>query len=87
MQVVLLFLLATYATRTINILRLDFIVAVTLIAPKFQTNGYRSYMGVIAPSTTYTFFYALPCTFLLGYFLPLFLHQAQGEVSRRSCHY
>lgn len=80
-QVMLILLLAAYATRTINVLRLDFIAAAVLIAPLFQANGYRSYMGVIDPSTTYTFFYALPCVFLLAYFLPLFLLREQSVVS------
>lgn len=86
-QAALLFLLAAYAARTINVLRLDFIVAAALIAPLFQTNGYRSYMGVIDPSTTYTFFYALPCAFLLGYFLPLFLRREQGPAVVPPHHY
>ncbi|MBX2974413.1 MAG: hypothetical protein KF797_15055 [Flavobacteriales bacterium] len=80
-QAVLIFLLAAYATRSINVLRLDFVAAAVLIAPLFQANGYRSYMGVIDPSTTYTFFYALPCAFLLAYFLPLFLRREQSTAS------
>jgi hypothetical protein len=44
-------------------------IAAVLITPLFQTNGYRA-MGIIDRSTTYTFFYALPCIFLLLYFLP-----------------
>jgi hypothetical protein len=55
---------------TKNVLKFDFILAAALITPFFQTNGYRDYMGIIDPCTTYTFFYALPCIFLLLYFMP-----------------
>lgn len=50
----------------------NFLLAAFLITPLFQTNGYRSYMGIIDPATTYTFFYALPTIFILIYFTPLF---------------
>lgn len=83
LQALLLFLLAAYATGHLDPRRLDVLGAAVLIAPLFQANGYRSYMGIIDPSTTYTFFYALPCAFLLLYFLPLFLHQCQGRVSEQ----
>jgi hypothetical protein len=69
-QIVLIILLAMAITGSTNILKLDFMIAVVLVTPFFQTNGYRSYMGIIDPSTTYTFFYALPCAILLLYLLP-----------------
>jgi hypothetical protein len=52
-----------------SILKLDFLFAAILITPLFQTNGYRSYMGIIDPATTYTFFYALPTILILIYLL------------------
>lgn len=72
-QVLLIILLAMAISGTTNMLKIDFMVAAILVTPLFQTNGYRSYMGIIDPSTTYTFFYALPCTLLLLYFLPFIL--------------
>jgi len=59
-------------------LKLDFMIAAILVTPLFQTNGYRSYMGIIDPSTTYTFFYALPCAILLLYLMP-FIRQFYHE--------
>jgi hypothetical protein len=78
-QVLLIILLAISISGTKNILRLDFMIAAILVTPLFQTNGYRSYMGIIDPSTTYTFFYALPSTLLLLYFLPFILQFYHGK--------
>ncbi len=82
-HLLLLFLLAAYATGSIDVRRLEFIGAAVLITPLFQANGYRSYMGIIDPSTTYSFFYALPCALLLVYFLPVFLRAGADRGLRR----
>lgn len=71
-QLVLLFVLARFISGTWK-LSVKFLLAAVLIEPLFQTNGYRSYMGIIDPSVTYTFFYALPCALLLLYFKGLFV--------------
>ena len=71
-QIGLLILLAFYITGTRKIFNTAFLLAIIIIVPLFQTNGYRSYMGIIDPSITYTFFYALPCTLLLLFYLPFF---------------
>ena len=71
-QIILIFLLAIVISGTTKILKLDFILAAILVAPLFQTNGYRNYMGIIDPSATYTFFYALPSALALLYFVPFF---------------
>jgi len=70
----LLLLLASLVTGHFKPLRLDFVAVMALLTPFFQANGYRSYLGIIDPSTTYTFFYALPLAFLLWYFLPFWRH-------------
>ena len=70
-QILIIVLLAMLISNTRNIFKMNFAIAAILITPLFQTNGYRSYMGIIDPATTYTFFYALPCLLLLIYFLPL----------------
>jgi hypothetical protein len=70
-QILLIVLLAVAITGSTNIFKLDFMVAAILVTPLFQTNGYRSYMGIIDPSTTYTFFYALPSAILLLYLMPV----------------
>ena len=65
-------LLAFYVTGRHKILNSNFLIAALLIVPFFQANGYRNYMGIIDPSITYTFFYALPCAILLVFYLPFF---------------
>jgi len=82
-QLMLIILLAIAITGTKNMLKMDFMIAAVLVTPLFQTNGYRSYMGIIDPSVTYTFFYALPCALLLLYFLPFirqFYHRKKSSV-------
>ncbi len=71
-QVLILVLLSFYVTGKTKILNSNFLIAAVLIAPLFQVNGYRSYMGIIDPSITYTFFYALPCSLLLLFYFPFF---------------
>lgn len=75
-QITLLTLLALAASG--GVLKFDFLLAAALITPLFQTNGYRSYMGIIDPSTTYTFFYALPSILVILYFIPLFMKYFYG---------
>lgn len=78
-QILLIFLLALAISGTWNMLKMDFIIAAILVAPLFQANGYRSYMGIIDPSITYTFFYALPCAFILMYFSPFIRQFYHGK--------
>ena len=73
LQIFLLFIMVVLITGTMNVLKLDFMMAAVLITPLFQTNGYRPYMGIVDQSTTYTFFYALPIAFLMLYLVPFFL--------------
>lgn len=62
-----------------KVFKLDFILAASLITPLFQTNGYQGLIGIIDPSTTYTFFYALPTILLFIYFTPLILKYLFGK--------
>ncbi len=71
MQIALITLLAMIISGTMNVLKIDFMIAAVLVTPFFQTNGYQSHIGIIDPCPTYAFFYALPAVFLLLYFLPL----------------
>ena len=77
-QLLILTLLSIYVTGRLKIMNSDFLIAAILIVPLFQTNGYRGYMGIIDPSITYTFFYALPCSFLLSFYLPFFSDSYYG---------
>ncbi len=72
-QLTLILLLTIIITGKCNPLKLDFLLAAVITIPFFQTNGYRTYMGIIDPCITYTFFYALPCALLLLYLTPFFL--------------
>lgn len=73
-MVSLILILAVSIAGIKDILKTKFLIAAVLVTPLFQANGYRTYMGIVDSSTTYTFFYALPIVFLLIYFLPL-IHQ------------
>ena len=77
-QILIFTLLSFYITGRQKILNRDFLIAALLIIPLFQTNGYRSYMGIIDPSITYTFFYALPCAILLLFYLPFYFDSFFG---------
>ena len=72
-QIILIFFLTVAITGTLNLFKMDFLIVAVLITPLFQTNGFRDYMGIIDQSPSYTFFYALPCAFLLIYFSPFIL--------------
>ena len=73
-QIVILLLLAIVITGNFKLFSLKFILVTAIILPFFQTNGYRLVreIGIIDPSVTYSFSYALPLIFLLLYYVPLF---------------
>ena len=78
LQFSIITLLSIYIRGTIKLRNLDFAIIALILTPLFQTNGYRSYMGIIDPSITYTFFYALPCGLALLFFLPFYLDSYHG---------
>jgi hypothetical protein len=57
----------------------SWLLAMVIIIPFFQTNGYCRYIGIIDPSVTYTFFYAVPLLFTVVYFLPFFEMLISGK--------
>lgn len=70
-QLFLIGLLAFLISGGSNFLSEKFLLAAVLITPLFQTSGYYYHsMGVIEQSVTYTFFYALPVSLTLFFFLP-----------------
>ncbi|MCW3103877.1 MAG: hypothetical protein JWO09_2317 [Bacteroidetes bacterium] len=71
-QLLMIVLLARFITGNKNVAAKNYIMAMALVTPLFQSNGYRSYMGIIDHSITYTFFYALPACLLLIFCLPFF---------------
>ena len=74
MQIALLLLLAIIVNGNFKLFSLKFLVVMAVILPFFQTNGWRLVReaGIIDPSITYSFSYALPSVFLLLYYIPLF---------------
>ncbi len=78
-QIILIVLLSILISGNTNMFKFESLLAAVLIIPFFQTNGYRSHMGIIDPATTYTFFYALPTALLLLYFSPLILQRYYGK--------
>ncbi|KAA3631597.1 MAG: hypothetical protein DWQ02_16225 [Bacteroidetes bacterium] len=75
-QILLLILLASLITGGGKWFSRNYLLAVFLVIPFFQNSGYYyNSMGIIDQSITYTFFYALPVTFLVLYAYPfLFRH-------------
>ena len=71
-QLALIILLAMLISGTTNVLKMDYIVSALLIAPLFQTNGFRGNMGIIDPSITYTFFLCLTFCIPAALSLPLY---------------
>lgn len=71
-QFFLTIVIAYFITGSRNIFKLDFMLAVILVTPFFQNNGYHGIMGIMGKSPTYPFFYALPFLVLMLYFAPFF---------------
>lgn len=79
-QIFLIWLLSAYISRSTNILKKEFLLSAVLITPLFQTWGYNGFMGIIDCSITYTFFYALPLSLLMFFFLPFYNSKASNQV-------
>ena len=75
MQIMILLLLAIIVNGNFRLFAFKFILITAIILPFFQTNGNLLVreIGIIDPSITYSFSYALPLIFVLLYYLPLFL--------------
>jgi len=72
-QAFIILLLSSYISGSINFFSKRFLAAAIIVTPLFHTTGYYIYTGVIDHSITYTFFFALPVSLLLLYFLPFYL--------------
>jgi hypothetical protein len=80
----LLLILSHLITDKRNLLSFENILSMFLLNMFFQTYGYRSYMGIIDPSTTYTFFYATPLLYLLITITPLIKSLLSNSLYRPS---
>jgi hypothetical protein len=78
-QAALIYVLAVYISGQYRLLNRDLLVAAVLVTPLFQANGFTWKMGIIDPSITYTFFYALGMLYVLLFFLPFFLSEFYGR--------
>ncbi|RPH31250.1 MAG: hypothetical protein EHM93_14360 [Bacteroidales bacterium] len=78
-QILIILLLSFYITRTWKVFSKDFLISAALITPLFQTFGFNAYIGIIDKSITYTFFYALPLTFLMIFFIPFYYASSQNR--------
>ena len=74
-QIGIILIIGIFICGPKNIFSADMLLSASLITPLFQTNGYVRYMGLIDPSITYTFFYALPIVFLVFFYMPFFLER------------
>ena len=72
-QLLLLIVLAVYVCGHIRFWETSFLIAVAILIPFFQVNGFYESIGIVDKSVTYTFFYALPIGLLFIYFLPFYL--------------
>ena len=79
MHISLLILLTIIITGETKFFKRKFILVAAFLSPFFQGNGFVRKMGLIDPSMTYSFFYAMPAIFLLLYFLPLILELFHGK--------
>ncbi|MEN8115515.1 MAG: hypothetical protein ABFS16_00965 [Bacteroidota bacterium] len=85
-QVIFIFLLASFISGESNIFKRKFLLSAILIAPLFQAYGYWSRMGINDKSIAYTFFYSVPLVFLMIFLKP-FLNQLFRNISFRSINY
>ncbi len=70
-QIMFLYLLASFISQKRSILSSNFLVVAALTAPLFQAYGYWSRMGINDKSIAYTFFYAVPLVFLMLFLKPV----------------
>jgi hypothetical protein len=78
-QLLLIWMLAAYASGSLNPWRKEFLWVALLIAPLFQTFGYHKSIGLVDQSVTYAIFYGLPLGLLLIFFYLYFLAAWHGQ--------
>ncbi len=83
-HLLLVFLLTVAITGKFSIINRQCLFIGLLCTVFFQANGYRDFMGVIDPSTTFTFFYALPSIYLILLLLPAILYYVHGKLPQVS---
>ncbi|NQU86486.1 MAG: hypothetical protein HQ541_12060 [Mariniphaga sp.] len=77
-QILFICFLSIFISGGKKILKKDFLLAAILITPLFQVYGYWSRMGIVDKSIAYTFFYGLPLTLLIIFYIPIFKNLLYG---------
>ena len=72
MHLFMVWLLASYIVAALNLKKRYLVLAAALVVPFFQGSHFYGQIGLIDRSVTYAFFYILPISLLLLYFLPFF---------------
>ena len=75
MQIMLVLLLSCIVCGGFQFRRLKFVLSCLFFSALMQTCGFTRSIGLIDPSITYSFFYALPLVFLLLYLLPFIFRE------------
>lgn len=79
----LVYLITKIVTNRSSLFSLPFLVIAITISSCFQAYGYNNDIGIIDISITYTFFYALPITLLVGFiYLLLFPFKNNSSFSQ-----
>ncbi len=78
-HILLVYLLTVAITGKLSVFNKLGLFVGLLCTVFFQANGYRNFMGIIDPSTTFTFFYALPSIYLILLLLPAILFYVHGR--------
>lgn len=75
MQLLLVLLLSCIVCGGFQFTKMKYVLSCLFFSALLQTCGFTRSMGLIDPSITYSFFYALPLIFLLFYLLPFILRE------------
>ena len=75
MQLLLVLLLSCIVCGGFQFAKTKYVLSCLFFSALMQTCGFTRSMGLIDPSITYSFFYALPLIFLLFYLLPFILRE------------
>ena len=79
MQLSFVLLLSLILCGRCSFKRLDFAFTCLFFCAMMQTCGFSHSIGLITPSITYSFFYALPLIFLILYLLPFIFKEFYGK--------
>ena len=86
MQLLLVLLLSGIACGGFRFRKLRFAITCLFFCAMMQTHGFSNSIGLIFPSITYSFFYALPLIFLVLYLIPFIFNEFyKSDFIRNRC--